>query len=512
MTQAKDAAPQTQVFLTAAIAYPALERKFLEARSTISAGFRVFDPRTKLRSDEGQAIGADWYDLVCHTLARGVSFRLILTDFDPVARPSEHRMTWASARRWFAAAEASGRPDLFTFYPAMHPARIGRGSSMLLWPKVMKEISAETRRLNDLPNTRAARDLSLMPRLARHITGAHPKLRPDLTTLPRLVPTTHHQKVAVFDNTSVYIGGLDLDERRYDNPDHDRAGEDTWRDCQIMTDGPLAAEVTQHLSEVLDVTAGRKTPSPTKHLLRTLSAPQPHKFFTLSPRTVLSEIDAALIAQLKTVQDLIYIETQFFRSLPLAKAMCAASKANPDLRALLIVPAAPEDVAFHNSTKSDARYGEYLQAKCLDLLTNTFGDRLFVASPAQMRAQISDDRSVLKSAPLIYVHAKVSIFDDTAAIVSSANLNGRSLRWDTEVGTTLTRKADVTHLRATCLAHWVPDDITLDPADAVASVRALATGNATTTPDSRKGFLLPYPVAPARRFGRNLPGVPEDMA
>ena len=49
----------------------------------------------------------------------------------------------------------------------------------------------------------------------------------------------------------------------------------------------------------------------------------------------------------------------------------------------------------------------------------------------------------------------VSIFDGAAAIVSSANLNGRSLRWDTEAGVLLTDPDTVASLRQRLMAHWL---------------------------------------------------------
>ena len=503
---------RAQFFLTAATAYPALERAFIEARSDISAGFRVFDPTTKLRSKEALAIGDTWGDLVAHTLARGVRFRLVLTDFDPVVRPSAHRMTWAAVKGWKAAAEASGRPDLFELHPAMHPARLGFGTSIILWPKVMYEIRSEVIRLNGLSKAEAETDLELMPQLAPHITGTHPNLRPNYFTFPRLVPTTHHQKLAVFDGETVYIGGLDLDERRYDTAEHNRDGEETWRDSQMIIRSPLAADAKRHLDEVLDVTAGKAEPSKLPHLLRTLSKPQSGKAFTFSPTPVLSEIEAAHLDGIKNARDLIYMETQFFRSVPVAKAMAEAAGKNPHLKVLLILPAAPEDVAFEDNSKSDARYGEYLQAKCLDLIQNAFGDRLFVAAPAQPRPTSHSGRGALKSAELIYLHAKISIFDEAVALISSANLNGRSMRWDTEAGAALTHHADIVALRNLCLDHWFAGSARPMPEDILDHTRQLALSNEALKPQDRQGFLLPMPLKPARRFGRNLPGVPEEVA
>ena len=44
------------------------------------------------------------------------------------------------------------------------------------------------------------------------------------------------------------------------------------------------------------------------------------------------------------------------------------------------------------------------------------------------------ERASLDGAPIIYLHAKASVFNNELAVVSSANLNGRSMRWDTEAG------------------------------------------------------------------------------
>jgi hypothetical protein len=91
--------PPVEILVTAAEAYPTLERAFLAADHEIVAGFRVFDLKTRLRSAEALAVGATWFDLMIHTLRRGVSVRIVLSDFDPVARPRLHRATWPGSGR-----------------------------------------------------------------------------------------------------------------------------------------------------------------------------------------------------------------------------------------------------------------------------------------------------------------------------------------------------------------------------------------------------------------------------
>jgi phospholipase D1/2 len=117
-------------------------------------------------------------------------------------------------------------------------------------------------------------------------------------------------------------------------------------------------------------------------------------------------------------------------------------------------------------------------------------------------------------APLIYVHAKVSIFDDTDAIVSSANLNGRSFFWDTEAGVHLSDPSDVESLRRRVMAHWLPETAgpeALELDTAMSAWSEIARKNARLSPDARQGFLLPHDFAAAEAFGHDLPLVPEEM-
>ena len=65
------------------------------------------------------------------------------------------------------------------------------------------------------------------------------------------------------------------------------------------------------------------------------------------------------------------------------------------------------------------------------------------------------DRAIEAQAAGMHEQA-VSIFDEASAIVSSANLNGRSLKWDTEAGVYLYRRAEVADLRRRVMAHWLP--------------------------------------------------------
>ncbi|RLJ51650.1 phospholipase D1/2 [Litoreibacter meonggei] len=500
------------MLLTAHEAFPVLEREFLGATHSIVAGFRIFDPRTKLLSDEAKKVGDTWADLLVDTLNRGVQVTLFLSDFDPVVGLNEHRYSWECARGVLAAGEASDRSDLLRMRVSMHPARVGLLPRLILWPRLLKEIRSGLSDINQRSRPEKQAFLDSAPGLRPLL-----KWRGDMLVTriapPPLAPVTHHQKLAVFDRKRLYIGGLDLNDRRYDTLEHSCAADQTWHDTQVLVDGPVAAEAADHLESFEAVTRGDK-PKPTRHLLRTISAKRSISFPFLSPRPVVNELAEAHHAWAARAERLIYLETQFFRDRRFAKQIAQCAKKKPALSLILILPAAPDDVAFVDEPSSDVEYGEHLQTKSLEILADGFGKRLFVGSPAQPRAAASSGRDTHYGAPIVYLHAKVSIFDDQYGTISSANLNGRSMAWDTEAGVGTESKQEVSLLKSRCFQHWLGTKAGAEFYGNTSARKAWAERaemNANVPPDKREGFILPYSAEPAAELGRNLPGVPEEM-
>ena len=506
--------------LTAAEGFPAFEREFLSAKSEIWASFRVFDPETILRSPEARAVGERWFDLIVHTLARGVRLNLAIADFDPVAMPALHRATWRSVRRIIAAAELSNAPDRLRIVAAMHPASTGFLPRLMFWPVILARKMRLAAQINrQAPAVRQAM-LKEMPgvpdRFAQRSDGT---LRPTIWPLPRLYPATHHQKIAVFDRCRLYIGGLDLDERRFDTLTHACRAEETWHDVQLLLSGLVVEEAQEHVETFLDVTAGRREPTRPKRLLRTLSRPRARNLLRFGPDTIVQEIASAHEHCARNARRLIYLETQYFRDLRLARYLARIGAANPDLGMIMMLPGAPEEIAFDRRVELDARFGEFLQSRALRIVGKAVGRRLFVGAAAQPRdvdgaEEGGNGRDQLCGAPIVYIHSKVSIFDETSAIVSSANLNGRSLRWDTEAGVLITERANVQALRRKVMAHWLPAEAGpafFDTVRAVPAWRQLALENTKRRPSARAGFLLPYDLSAAERFATGVPVLPEEM-
>ncbi|MGR3500138.1 MAG: hypothetical protein ACU0E9_14760 [Limimaricola soesokkakensis] len=502
--------------ITAEQAYPVFERCFLEARDRVRMSFRVFDPFTQLHSVSARKIGEIWFDLIAHKLREGLRVEIAITDFDPIAVTSMHAMTWDSIRGLIAAGEASGHPERLVLRPAMHPARVGAVPRVLLWYKTWRELHRTACQLSGLPPEDRAEMLQLRPGLRDHITERRGRLVAKPWPIPELYLATHHQKLAVFDDKWLYIGGLDLDDRRFDTPRHDRPAQETWHDVQLLMGGEAVADAHRHLDSYLRINAGA-APEPTGRILRTLSAHRTPSILRMSPKRQVEELFDAHRDLFAGGRDLIYVETQFMRDRDIARSLVHAARANPDLGLIMVLPAAPEDAAFARA-RIDARYGDYLQARCIGKIRRAFGDRALILSPAAPRRAGQKDvgpRARMWRAPIIYVHAKIAIADDVDALVSSANLNGRSMHWDTEAGVRLAGRAAVEPLRDACMRHWMGEAGPQRPGesgrDLVARWRGMVRADSARVPELREGLLLPYPLRPAWRLGRNLPGIPEAM-
>lgn len=506
---------EPRFLLTAAEAYPAFEERMLAARHHVRMGFRIFDPRTRLRSEAAREVGETWFDLLAHTLARGVRIDLALCDFDPVVASGLHRATWHSVRMMLAAAEIAGPQARLNVVAAMHPARVSRVPRMALYGRIRAELKTRAEWLSDMPEGERARALDEMPGLAQYLVPRGDRFAPAPFALAGLVPATHHQKLAAFDEEWLYIGGLDLDERRWDDLRHDRPGPETWHDVMVVVKGEAARDAHAHLGRFLGEVAGRETPARSAgHLLRTISRKRPTPHVKLSPDPLVDELAQLHYDGFARAERFVYLESQFFRDRRLARIMARAAEENPRLTCILVLPAAPEDVAFEDNRDLAARYGEALQAHCIRKVRRAFGRRLFVGCPARPTVQTGGARASYARAPIVYVHAKVSVFDDALACIGSANLNGRSFRWDTETGLAFDAASEVRDLRRRLFEHWLPEDAAPDcyaPETAARSWAAIAEENMRRHPTNRRGFMLPYSTRPSERFGHEVPGVPEEM-
>ncbi len=484
------------ILITAEQAWPALERAVLKAEHSVTAGFRIFDMDTRLRSEEGRAVGDTWFDLLAHVLGKGVRVTLSVSDFDPVMAPDLHSLSMRTVKQGEELAVAvNPKADQLRVAAHLHPAKAG----MLPW-------------LGFLPFVKK-KQLEARKKIKKAGADGEPSKRL-WHRMPAMNPATHHQKVAVIDDDILYIGGLDLNERRYDSTNHDRPAAETWSDIQVLLRGPEAKAAKRHLDTYRSVTEGRAAVPDCPGLKRTLSAPRRFQMPFLSPRTLLNEIEEAHVAAFKRAKKLIYIETQFLRSSVIAETLAEAGARSPDLTSVIVLPALPEDVAFDRSDSLDAKYGLSLAEDAIQTVQEAFGSRLTLAVPVQPRLADRDSFETLAGSPVIHVHNKVLVQDDAYALIGSANLNGRSMRWDTELAVEITDPSRVDRARAGLLQHWwhqplpkeAMDPTTLQPWWAERIKR-----NGVSLPENRSGFLVPFDVEQHARMGQPLPGVTEDV-
>ncbi|WP_342749714.1 phospholipase D family protein [Roseovarius confluentis] len=496
MTHAQDD-PDFQVMITAQEAWPVFERAVLAAKSHVVASFRIFDLSTQLRSEEARKIGETWFDLLEHLLCRGVRIDLTVSDFDPVFATELHRLTWRTVRQAAALAEISDCPiHNLRIRADLHPAKAGRLPWLAFLPAVLQRRSKRLMALNDDQKLREA-------------------VRLDDGSLPELHTTSHHQKIAVIDDEVLYVGGLDLNERRYDTPQHDRIAAHTWSDVQLLIrGGPEPKEAAHHVKTFLTSIEACRKPAPMKYIRRTLSAQRPTQLPYVSPKTLLHEIEEDHIRAFKRAKDMVYIETQYFRARGLAKRLAKEGRRRPDLHAILILPGLPDEVAYSSEIGIDARYGMSLQHNAIEMVRDSFGDRIIVATPVQPRFAARDTIQTLSGSPLIHVHNKILVQDDSFAMVGSANLNGRSLYWDTEAAVRITDPGRIQTLRDRLMSHWWFEDL---PAEARAHdtmfpwwSRKIAE-NSVMNPENRHGFLVRHDSAQLRDTWLNLPGVTENI-
>ena len=526
--------------ITAEEVFPALERAAWSARRSIWMAYRIFEPTTRIRSPDIPC--ETWRGLLRAKLEQGVSIRIALADFDPIVAVGLHETTW---RSFLGFAELLDHGDI-EILPIRHEARVGRGLQYGLWAPAMMQLDGQRRALNGMdPDERRARFYK-RPGIWRYLRlGRTGRVRWRAYRLPRLYPVTHHQKIAVFDGERAIIGGLDINERRWDDKTHDRRAEETWHDVSVLVDGPVARDIARHVADgwnrarhrmarlrrqqqrnappgvgKLPLPAGElPDPGPSDEtaeqglaLVRTVSDNK-RDWLRLSPVTHCAEIEAAHVRLIGAARRLIYIESQVLRSRPVADALARAARAVPGLGLIMLLPAAPEQIAFQDKSGLPERFGEHLHSECIDTVTEAFGDRCAIVSPARPVARPSDGRDSTHGAGIIYVHAKVIVVDDREAIVSSANLNGRSLCWDTEAGVLCNVPAMAAHLRRRLFEHWLPagagDEFHgLDTA--TAAWRRCAHENAARPPAERTGFILPHEAHEAERLGMAVPGLPEE--
>lgn len=254
----------------------------------------------------------------------------------------------------------------------------------------------------------------------------------------------HHQKIVVVDDSLAFCGGIDVTDGRWDRRDHSpndplrrlKNGEiaQPWHDATTVISGDAAAE----LSKLCRMRWKRaqnaemdESFTPGLDLWPDSINPDFHNIDIAISRTepegqnkpTITEIESLYLDSIAAAKDYIYLESQYFSCDEIAHAISLRLQEPDGPEIIVINPQAAqmmlEDEAMHVTRSRFIR----------DLAAKDRYDRFRILYP-------SDSAN-----GGIYVHAKITIFDDCFLRVGSSNIDRRSMGFDTECDVALLAEA-----------------------------------------------------------------------
>jgi phosphatidylserine/phosphatidylglycerophosphate/cardiolipin synthase-like enzyme len=254
------------------------------------------------------------------------------------------------------------------------------------------------------------------------LDGAHPPM------------SAHHMKLLVVDDSVAFCGGIDMTVGRWDTREHldddNRRrspmgfSQGPWHDATTCISGPAAAALGGLARARWERATGEKLEACETH-----ADPWPgeldvdfHNIDIGIARTLpefkeqeqVGEIKAAKFAIIRAARRHLYIESQYFASRPIAEAIAARLQEVDGPEIVVINPEGAEG---------------WLEAKAMD----TARIRLMkLVREADLRKRFRILYPVNDKGTPIYVHAKIMIADDSILKLGSANLNNRSMGYDSE--------------------------------------------------------------------------------
>ena len=259
------------------------------------------------------------------------------------------------------------------------------------------------------------------------LDGAHP------------AGASHHQKIIVVDDRIAFCGGIDITKGRWDTPEHlDRnplrhsADGDLlgpWHDATTCVDGELARALGElgrnrwkrATGEDIAVPEIDEDPWPDG------VEPNFHDVDVAISRTIgefedqqqVTEIETLVLDIVRTAEKMLYIESQYFASRTIAEAI-AERMEEADGPEIVVINPQSQDGWLEEKTMGAAR------AKLLKLVGKSDRRKRF-----RLYYPVTVEREP------IYVHAKIMVADDRLIKIGSANLNNRSMGFDTECDLTI---------------------------------------------------------------------------
>lgn len=263
----------------------------------------------------------------------------------------------------------------------------------------------------------------------------------------------HHMKLLVIDDEVAFCGGIDMTVGRWDTPDHleddpNRLSpfgrpEPPWHDATTCASGPAARTLGELARDRWEMATGERLdpvqrsgtivdiwPEALEPEFRKVRIGIARTSPKYQERREVVEIETATLAMIASARQSLYIESQYFANRRLAEAM-AKRIAEPDGPEIVIVNPKSASGWLEEKTMDTAR------ARLIKLMQEADRhDRFRIFYP------------VNAAGTAIYVHAKIMIVDDRILKLGSANLNNRSMGYDTESDVILEVSQDDVDLRA----------------------------------------------------------------
>ncbi|EUB98357.1 Phospholipase D-like domain containing protein [Rhizobium sp. CF080] len=246
--------------------------------------------------------------------------------------------------------------------------------------------------------------------------------------------SAHHMKLLVIDDQVAFCGGIDMTVGRWDTPDHlekDKRrrspmgfAQDPWHDATTCFSGDAAATLAE-LARSRWQAATDETLEPVERCtdawpddlevdFRNIDIGIARTLPEYEGRKETVEIETATLAIIKSAERRLYIESQYFASRRVAEAIAKRLEEADGPEVIVVNPQGANG---------------WLEAKTMDSARIRL---MNLVQAADMHDRFRLLYPVNDAGTAIYVHAKIMIADDRILKLGSANLNNRSMGYDTE--------------------------------------------------------------------------------
>lgn len=248
------------------------------------------------------------------------------------------------------------------------------------------------------------------------------------------VGCTHHQKIAILDQSVAVCGGIDITDQRWDTREHKEEDERRrtprgkpyrpWHDAAMMMEGEVALALAD-LGEDRWVRAGG---APLPEVESSPGSPWPEALEAQFENVEIGiartraayrdwegvdEIERLYLRQIAGAKRFIYAESQYFASRAIAEAIIDRLQEKD-----------PPEIVIVHPCNADG----WLEQQAMD---HARAELVRAIEEADEKGRFSIWSPFSGKTP-IYVHAKIMIVDDRILRIGSANLNNRSMGLDSE--------------------------------------------------------------------------------